>query len=708
MSKGGAGKVYFVLYLAVILELLIIIVERDEAEEHLIRKQKEAEEIVEAVMAQLNTGSGSSGVNALPQDEITLLDPRTIQGVAEKDKPKDERTYQIRVSTVRVKDILGDALPEDPANKRRRIEEIIRLFNVSNLNLLDSVNQTSLVENLTMELKPEWLKRKADEIVRKMGERNTITDVPEYKDGLGFLKEITPDSTDYTSNTDMATFRFSPSLTKSEGTAIADRSQFADGIKVFEYTFKQKNAGLFRIMLQSKTNNIIGVTGLDKKNNESEEDVVSIGTIQLTRRQLSKVEGRLRSTLGGSIEAICDKFQTSSDYKYSQFSDDLSAALDKINHEDIGLASKSDKIRRGELLKNITVLLHGDANQMEQNNPTFQFEINVKKPNIATADPCIADLVKSQRVLSGVKKVVIPLTVNNFRNDVPQVSITPNDATVKVVPMGQGTGGGGGIRNQPYELHIEGVSAGGERKDYTVKITNLKMCDDTEPIATISVFPADLSNKAALDGILEKRVIIGKPLRLPIQPSSGGDIPSNQFELSYSLDGQESKATGTNPLQITVPCVPKNLSALRTEVKWVYRPLGSQYTEEVVLFDRTVNQAKQSSPEILLANTSESFDPKAMKLVVSGIEVAPPRIDCNVTAQDKDVKVDSKLDKPSIGKFQVLGSVEPEGSGRYRIILQLKGPRTKFDGENVDVTITASVGGVSISETKTVSIPPFR
>jgi len=38
MSKGGAGKVYFVLYLAVILELLIIIVERDEAEEHLVKK----------------------------------------------------------------------------------------------------------------------------------------------------------------------------------------------------------------------------------------------------------------------------------------------------------------------------------------------------------------------------------------------------------------------------------------------------------------------------------------------------------------------------------------------------------------------------------------------------------------------------------------------------------------------------------------------
>src|SRR5207237_7921841 len=40
MSKGGgAGKVYFILYLAVLLELLIIIVERDDAEEEL-KKEK--------------------------------------------------------------------------------------------------------------------------------------------------------------------------------------------------------------------------------------------------------------------------------------------------------------------------------------------------------------------------------------------------------------------------------------------------------------------------------------------------------------------------------------------------------------------------------------------------------------------------------------------------------------------------------------------
>jgi hypothetical protein len=36
MASGGPARVYFVLYLAVVLELLITIVDRDEAEEDLL------------------------------------------------------------------------------------------------------------------------------------------------------------------------------------------------------------------------------------------------------------------------------------------------------------------------------------------------------------------------------------------------------------------------------------------------------------------------------------------------------------------------------------------------------------------------------------------------------------------------------------------------------------------------------------------------
>jgi hypothetical protein len=702
MSKGGAGKVYFVLYLAVILELLIIIVERDEAEEHLIRKQKEAEEIVEAVMAQLNTGFGASGVNALPQDEITLLDPAVLSGVSERDRPKDERTYQVRVSTVKIKDILGDDLPDEAAAKRKRVREIIQLFNVQDLKLLDTLNETNQVENLFLKVNDLWLNQKTDEVINKLGAKRAISDA--YTDSYEFLKSITPDSLAYGGDASTtASFRFSPHLT------TLDKSAFENGIKVFEYTFKQKSPGLYRVNLSSKTNNILGVSGLDAKKGTDPEDVISIGTIQLSRKQLSKVEDRLQQTFGSKVEALCKKFEIVEEFTYKQYSDEMDAEVATMDYTKIGVKSKSDMLRRAELLKNITVLLHGDANQMEQNNPTFRFEVFVKKPTIERAEPCIADLVNSQRVLSGVQKVVIPFTVNNYRGVLPTVSVTPSDVAVKVVPLGQAAQAAGGARNQPFEIHVEGVSTTGGPKTYSVKFTNVKLCDETEEnISTIAVFPSELANKGAMDILLDKRVTIGKKLRLPVNPSAGGEIPANQYEMSYTLNGQVNTFPGTNPLQVEVPCVPKSTSSLNVKIKWRYKPVGSQYTEDVVLYDKTVAQARQGAPEIDMSKSSESWDAKALKLIVSGIKIESPRVDCGQDAPEKDLKVDVKLDKPSVGKYNVFSSIEPEGSGSYRVILQLKGPRMKFGGDNIELAITAGVAGATVSENKTVSIPEFR
>lgn len=702
MSKGGAGKVYFVLYLAVILELLIIIVERDEAEEHLIRKQKEAEEIVEAVMAQLNTGFGASGVNALPQDEITLLDPAVLSGVSERDRPKDERTYQVRVSTVKIKDILGDDLPDDVASKRKRVKEIIQLFNVQDLKLLDTLNESNQVENLFLKINDLWVNQKADEVINKIGAKRSISDA--YGDSYEFLKAITPDSLSYGGDASTtASFRFSPHLT------TLDKAAFENGIKVFEYTFKQKSPGLYRVNLSSKTNNILGVSGLDDKKGDNPEDVISIGTIQLTRKQLAKVEDRLQQTFGSKVEALCNKFETVEEFTYQQYSQEMDAEVATMDYAKIGVKSKSDMLRRAELLKNITVLLHGDANQMEQNNPTFRFEVFVKKPTIERAEPCIADLLNSQRVLSGVSKVVIPFTVNNYRGVLPTVAVTPSDVAVKVVPLGQAAQAAGGARNQPFEIHVEGVSTTGGPKTYTVKFTNVKLCDESEEnVSTISVFPSELANKGAMDILLDKRVTIGKKLRLPVNPSAGGEIPANQYEMSYTLNGQVNTFQGTNPLQVEVPCVPKSTSSLNVKVKWRYKPIGSQYTEDVVLYDKTVTQARQGAPEIDLSKSSESWDAKALKLIVSGIKIESPRVDCGQDAPEKDLKVDVKLDKPSVGKYNVFSSIEPEGSGSYRVILQLKGPRMKFAGDNIELAISAGVAGATVSENKTVSIPEFR
>ena len=82
MSKGGgAGKVYFILYLAVLLELLIVIVERDDAEEafrkerdELLRKTKRIQLIAETI---INSLRGSPTAVSATSDQSMVLGDKT-------------------------------------------------------------------------------------------------------------------------------------------------------------------------------------------------------------------------------------------------------------------------------------------------------------------------------------------------------------------------------------------------------------------------------------------------------------------------------------------------------------------------------------------------------------------------------------------------------------------------------------------------------
>src|SRR5579883_102028 len=93
-GHGGGGKVYFILYLAVLLELLIIIVERDDAEEALkrekealARKNKRIQLIAETIINALR-GSQTS-VSSTSDQSMTLGDPK---------EPEREFSVKVRVS----------------------------------------------------------------------------------------------------------------------------------------------------------------------------------------------------------------------------------------------------------------------------------------------------------------------------------------------------------------------------------------------------------------------------------------------------------------------------------------------------------------------------------------------------------------------------------------------------------------------------------
>ncbi|MCS7170342.1 MAG: hypothetical protein NZ949_06925, partial [Candidatus Kapabacteria bacterium] len=127
---GGPGKVYFVLYLAVVLELLLIIVERDDAEEHLLKKQKESMRIVQSILSQLQVGTGTEGITTRPKDEITLSESYLQTGTGV--QIRQDRSYEVEVG---VTDVSGITIPEglDPAEAAKRFHTLIRLANVQEL-----------------------------------------------------------------------------------------------------------------------------------------------------------------------------------------------------------------------------------------------------------------------------------------------------------------------------------------------------------------------------------------------------------------------------------------------------------------------------------------------------------------------------------------------------------------------------------------------
>ncbi len=90
-QSSASSKVYFVLYLAVLLELLIVIVERDEAEELFFKRQKELEEQVATLLVFMNPSAVSEPINVSQQGLIVFDEQQP-------DANDYKRTYTVNVA----------------------------------------------------------------------------------------------------------------------------------------------------------------------------------------------------------------------------------------------------------------------------------------------------------------------------------------------------------------------------------------------------------------------------------------------------------------------------------------------------------------------------------------------------------------------------------------------------------------------------------
>ncbi len=243
MSKGGAGKVYFVLYLAVILELLIIFIERDEAEEHLRRQQREAIQIVQTILSQLQSGVGATAITTRPKDNITLSD---------KEPESTVRVYDVLVAVgdsnaVQEGGIRGDDIPE--------LEYMVS--HVGDPNIPEEELPLD-----TTDLNDPFFKA-------VLGTKNGGYFEPKQEKGAAIP---TGDPTAY--------FQLNEEMTAQE---IAKGRR----VKVFRVNFKPSNGeGWYRLRFKSRTNQIMGVVDAEP----SDDDTVRIGNVKLTVKQLRSVQ----------------------------------------------------------------------------------------------------------------------------------------------------------------------------------------------------------------------------------------------------------------------------------------------------------------------------------------------------------------------------------------------------------------------------------
>ncbi len=256
MSKGGAGKVYFVLYLAVILELLIIFIERDEAEESLRRQQRQALEIVQTILAQLTTGSGATGITATPKDNITINEEKPGENV---------RNYDVTVA-------VGDPkVVYEVRGQRIKGDDVAKLEYV-----VSHIGNSGLLEE---ELGVDSVDIENGEVIFKAELGTLVNPANPYLQPRQTYGAAVP-----AENTE----------TYFQLNEVKTNEQLARGrrIKVFSVNFKpNRGEGWYRLRFQSETNKILGVTAEPKST-----DTVRIGNIKLAVAQLKQVQKVLKKS----------------------------------------------------------------------------------------------------------------------------------------------------------------------------------------------------------------------------------------------------------------------------------------------------------------------------------------------------------------------------------------------------------------------------
>lgn len=627
MSKGGgAGKVYFVLYLAVVLELLIIIVERDEAEEHLHKKTQEAMRIVESILSQLQSGAGTEGINTRPQDEITLIPSNVNVKEALGTDIKSDRIYFVEVGVTEIAASLRKKEEESSKEYELRLSKLVELANVEELEYQILFNPD---QNPTQAPDfPSDAELQKNNIVldsNKINQRIVVPNYPEWE-FIGFMKlKLDKKSTVKQINTDNISMeQFEPVYpvggVSKYGNYCAPSGVHPDSIfhyvtdtnrakhtklsklqkRVFAVHFQpQGQGGWYKLRFASRTNRILGVRKDINKQYVSVDDIpdeykVNIGTVQLSVSDLKKVKKELINTLDGyGLPDANDLFEDSGIFEFEK-------AIDEAK---LKAAASSDKDRE-QLVSKIDLysyiaklLVPGASINFDQNRGNIEFNVRVNKVEPKPNDPVLN----------------MPEKVFTFSNApaVFQFSISPYQSTGNLIEGRVVDERGAQVAmiretalDQIAGLGVSAPSFGAKREfrgvidkalpagSYKIEISHKLSGKAASNVAYLEIFDTKIEKESDFKGRIDAFASYGNSLMFTYPEPSKGKIQTNQFKVYLSSDKSQDKkeVTGTVVKMGEFNCTP-DIKSANVKIVWVQPFTFQEYT----LFDEGF-KIKQEAP----------------------------------------------------------------------------------------------------------------
>jgi hypothetical protein len=749
MGKGGgAGKVYFVLYLAVVLELLIIIVERDEAEQSLIQKQRETMKIVESILSQLQSGAGTEGINTRPQDEITIppsgVNIREVMGA-------DIKSYRKYIVEVGVTDVTAEIKRREGESEKEyveRIEKYIQLSNVQELEYQIFYSPNQDPENAPIFPTDEELRKSGIQFDKfQPGQKVQAADGSEWE--FLSLRKLVLDKTETMKRIDLSNVSVEslepvypreselvvgPSYSppnKEDSVFFYSREESMKRVGLSGSTLKKRafvvnfqppsRAGWYKLRFASRTNRILGVRADENPLNVREDTKVNIGTVTLTVKDLMKVRKELVSKLERynlppseilSVEGNPEKFS-----EMLENSKKLAAQGD----------NPTEDISKIELYGYIaTLLAPGMSSNFAQNRGSIEFNIRVITPKTQISKPEVfppdASIATFDKLPAAFEFAIAPfqgagsnqveaVVKDESGSTVAKANLRPLDEIVataaKPAPGGKRT----------YRAVLDRELPEGK---YTIQMTHrLGSMPPATAEIDLDVFKTGLTadNEKLVNFRLGNVGYGDYFLLVNIQPNSGGKIRSEQFRI-YLLSDIENQRDPLKGFSVTrenalfMDCRAKTATF---RVTWVQPVTGI----ELDIFPAKTVEIRQKRPTISLNFQTDVkvITPVKRRFIAKGIFVEKPKdgkekeketyADINVYPS-QNVKLDSKIEPyASVSSDPI---IEVDGD-KYNIVFELTFnlPRGVEKVEGIaTVSLKAEAVNKCNGKTSSVTEEPFK